>query len=73
VPFTQLAAEPHTLPHAPQFDGSLAVLMQVPEHGTWPNGHEQIPLKQICPPEHTALHRPQFSGSTLVSTQLAPH
>jgi hypothetical protein len=63
------ALPPHTVPHAPQFMGSDAVLMQVPPQHDCPapqrepvEPHAQVPPEQTSPSAHALPSEPQFRG-----------
>ncbi|HEX7481347.1 MAG TPA: hypothetical protein VF331_26325 [Polyangiales bacterium] len=59
---------PHFVPQLPQFFGSLAVLVQTPEHCVWPAGHRvHAPAMQTAP--HFVPQLPQLFGSSSVLVQ----
>jgi hypothetical protein len=65
-PFAQLQepavqlAPAHDVPHAPQFAGSVCVLMHAPLHDTNPVGHTQAPELHVVPPVQTLPQAPQL-------------
>jgi hypothetical protein len=58
----------HCVPHAPQFCGSVLVLVQTPLHLVFPAGQLQAPLTHFSPPEQAWPQAPQLVGSTCVLT-----
>jgi hypothetical protein len=82
VPLEQNCPNAQALPHAPQFVGSMEVLMQAVTPLIWqavvPVGHVipasmavpvQVPLEQNCPNPQVRPHAPQLVGSMDVLTQ----
>ena len=67
----------HTVPHAPQFLGSIVVLVQRLPQFIVVGGHVSVPMH--LPPSHFSPGRqaipqaPQFATSVIVRTQRAPH
>jgi hypothetical protein len=61
VPATQRSPLGHTLPHAPQFEGSLCVSLHVGAH---------LPLVHTSPLGQALPHAPQFVSLCVTSTQL---
>jgi len=59
----------HCVPHAPQFCGSVLVLVQTPLHLVFPVGQLHAPLTHFSPPEQAWPQAPQLVGSTCVLTQ----
>ncbi len=59
---------PQLLPHAPQFAGSLMVLVHRPLHVTKPVGQPiwQTPFWHAWPAPHAMPQPPQFAGSFVV-------
>ena len=58
-PAVQLAPA-HDVPHAPQFAGSVCVLMHTPLHDAYPVGHTHAPPLHDLPPVQTLPHAPQL-------------
>jgi hypothetical protein len=60
-----------TLPHAPQFEVSVAVETQLPEQFVVPLGQLTVhaPFEQLRPVPQGLSQAPQFAASVLVSTQ----
>jgi hypothetical protein len=44
APLRHEAPAPHSLPHAPQFEGSVLVSAQLAPHSGSPDGQTQLPL-----------------------------
>ncbi len=59
VPDAQLAPSAHTVPHAPQFVGSVRTRTQTPLQDASPVG-QQRPELQDSPDEHATPHAPQL-------------
>ncbi len=57
-----------TLPHEPQFDGSLAVFAHEPLQVMRPAAHVVVhtPIEHTWPPGHTVPHAPQLASSVCV-------
>jgi hypothetical protein len=66
---------PQELPHAPQFAGSLMVLVHNPLQVWKPVGHAvwQAPFTQVLPAPHCTPQPPQLLGSLPVVTQTPLH
>ncbi len=61
----------HTVPHPPQFMGSVAVETQrVPQTVVCPGGQAQCPAWQVEPPPQVIPHAPQFARSENTSTHV---
>ncbi len=67
------AAPPHTIPHAPQFEGSLVASTQSPPHRRVPAGHAHTPPLHTSLALHAAPQAPQSSRLLERSTQDCPH
>jgi hypothetical protein len=76
VPFMGVA---QTVPHAPQFAGSLSSARQLPEHAEYPESHctAHLPALQIAPPcagtGQAWPQAPQFAALPLRSTHADEH
>lgn len=75
LPLTQRRELPHTVPHAPQFNGSLAVSRHDPEHTVCPVAHAvvHVLLTHTRPAPHALPHVPQFALSLAVSRHTPEH
>jgi hypothetical protein len=62
-----------TIPHAPQFAGSVAVSVHPVLQDVCPAGQTHNPAVQTWPGAHAMLQLPQLLTSVLVSVQLDPH
>jgi hypothetical protein len=62
----------HTVPQAPQFEGSVSVSTQVPAQAMAFEGQVHAPLTHWKPAAQRRPHPPQFRGSVEVSTQPPP-
>ncbi len=62
VPDAQLAPLAQTVPHVPQFVGSVRMLTQTPSQAASPVG-QHTPELQVSPDEHAAPHAPQLASS----------
>ena len=73
-PTTWCAPATHARPQAPQFDGSLARMVQRP-HETCPGGQAvHTPAVQASVTRHALPHRPQWNGSSPRRTHASlPH
>ncbi len=70
-PLVHVAPVPHAVPHAPQFFGSLLVLVHVPPHDTWPVG-QPASLPLLLPPESLPLLLPPESAPLLLPPASVP-
>ena len=68
APKRQLVPAPQTVPHLPQFWGSVFTALQAPLQATCCVGQVQTPLMQVAPVAHTLPQAPQFT--VLVVTSL---
>ena len=61
MPATHVLRGGQAMPHMPQFDGSYAVLVHMPEQFVSPAGHESVQTLavQTSPDAHTWPHAPQ--------------
>jgi len=74
VPFEQACPAAHTVPHAPQFCGSVLKFVQkalAPDPQAFGSaaGQPQVPLVQAWPAGQTVPHPPQLFGSFVVVAQ----
>src|SRR5262245_50024143 len=51
---------PQTVPHLPQFWGSVNTALQAPLQATWSVGHWHTPVTQVAPDAQTLPQVPQF-------------
>ncbi len=76
VPAAHVPTSPHSIPHPPQFLGSVwyvAGSTHAPLQTTCPVGHPQAPAVQTPPLGQVVPHAPQLSGSVERSTQMLRH
>jgi hypothetical protein len=75
VPFAHVSPIAQTLPHMPQFMGSVCVLTQLIPHWTRLGAHEleHLLAEQTSFAAHFTPHAPQCRGLLLVETQASPH
>jgi len=74
APAWQSGAPPEqTVPHAPQFAGSLESSRHVPPHAVPPWGQAQAPAMHAAEVGHAVPQVPQFDGSLAVATHDVPH
>ena len=59
------------MPHAPQFDVSVAIIAQLPPQSIVPRGQRatHVPLPHASPAGQTKPHAPQFDASLAKFTQ----
>jgi hypothetical protein len=70
APFEQtLVAPEHTVPHAPQFFGSLAVFTHALPQRVSPAGHVHLLSPHCSVAPHAVVQAPQCVASLVVSTQ----
>ena len=62
----------HVFPHAPQFFGSVAVLVQTPPQVVAPEPQMQTPETQVAPEPHFVPHPPQLFTSVDSSMHAPP-
>jgi hypothetical protein len=62
------------VPHAPQFDESVATATHLPPHNICPAWlHAHRPDTQVVPPPQAVPQPPQFASSIVGSTHAVPH
>ena len=66
-------APAQTVPHAPQFAGSVASSRHAPPHTIPPCGHAQAPAMHAADDGHVIPHPPQFDASLDVATHAEAH
>ena len=68
-------APSQTVPHVPQFEGSVCVSTQLPEQLSAPFGHDmpQLPFEHTRPAPQAVSQLPQCAPSVCVSTHSVPH
>jgi hypothetical protein len=73
LPPTHDVPGPHTVPHAPQFIGSVARSEHVVAHAVRPPGQLHAPLVQAAVGGHFLVHWPQCNGSLARSKHPSSH
>jgi superoxide dismutase, Fe-Mn family len=70
VPFAQAGVAPeHTVPHAPQFAGSVFGFEHLPPQSMVPLGQPHAPITHACVAGHALPQPPQLAASVLVLMQ----
>lgn len=72
APPTQVCAEAHARPHAPQLARSVAVFTQEAPHSVCAAAHAQRPAEQVVPLGQATPQAPQFALSEEVLTHRPP-
>jgi len=72
TPWLQACCAPQVSPQAPQFLGSVAMLVQTPLQMPCPTGHTQAAAMQTFPPLQAAPQEPQLLLSLSMATQVSP-
>jgi hypothetical protein len=70
-PAMQTLPPVQTVPHVPQFEGSVVVSTHVPPHPVFP-GAQHKPLLHVAPAVQTVPHAPQLLESELRSRHAPP-
>jgi hypothetical protein len=74
APFEHTDVAPEqTVPHAPQFFGSLPVFTHTPPQRVSPAGHVHLLSPHCSVAPHAVVHAPQCAASLVMSTHDCPH
>lgn len=72
LPAAQTCPVGHTVPHAPQFAGSLAVVVHAVPHKVIPVMHAHLPAEHTSVSRQRVPQSPQLRGSEVMSRHAVP-